>query len=55
MTAGIGRPRAVERKIGSRSVLCEQMKRTPDPEFDFLTEGGGFPLIMTRTPSNQKA
>lgn len=58
VTAGIGRRSAVERKIGSRRVLCEQINKTPD----FLSEvwllftgGGGFPLTVTRTPSAQKA
>lgn len=55
VTAGMGRPRAVERKIGSRRVRWEQMKRTPDWPVDFLTGGGGLPLTVTRTPRAQKA
>lgn len=55
VTAGIGRPSAVDRKIGSRSVLCEQMNRTPDWPIDFFGGGGGVPLTFTRTPSAQNA
>lgn len=58
MTAGMGRPRAVERKMGSRRVRWEQIKRTPEvlgSGFDFVSFGGGVPLIMTRTPRAQKA
>lgn len=49
---GDGCPRAVERKIGSRSVRWEQMKRTPDWPVDFLMGGGG---TVIRTPSAQNA
>lgn len=55
MTAGIGRPRAVERKIGSRRVRWEQMNRLPVWPVDFSAGGGGVPLMVTRTPRAQKA
>lgn len=55
VTAGMGRPRAVERKMGSRRVLWEQMKSTPDWPEELLTGGGGLPLTVTRTPSAQNA
>lgn len=55
MTAGIGRPRAVERKMGSSRVRWEQMKRTPEESEDLVGGGGGVPLTVTRTPRAQKA
>ena len=55
VTAGIGRPRAAERKTGSRRVRWEETNRTPVWPVDFLAAGGGDPLIMTRIPSAQKA
>jgi len=54
----MGRPRAAERKMGSRRVRWEQIKRTPEElglGFDFVSCGGGVPLIRTRTPRAQKA
>lgn len=50
MTAGMGRPRAVERNMGSRSVLWEQMNRNPE-RVEHLIGSGGLPLTVTRTPS----
>jgi hypothetical protein len=60
VTAGILLPAAIDKKIGSRSVRCEQTNSIPRREpapgpllllVGVFVLGGGVPLMVTVTPS----